>query len=154
MTDRRVRLSWSATDREVARDLRDSVVTLSRKLRSQRQEHGVNPTGIAVLARLFRDGTATGKAIADAEGTQPQTLTRVFAQLEERGLIAKRSDPDDGRQVLLSITGEGVRLLQAHAGTQVTWLTEAMAAELTPAEREMLRVAAALLDRLAYHRSI
>ena len=81
-------------------------------------------------------------------------MTRAFAQLEDRGLIAKRADPDDGRQVLLSITGDGVRLLQAHAGTQVTWLTEAMEAELTPAEREMLRVAAALLDRLAYHQSI
>jgi DNA-binding MarR family transcriptional regulator len=146
------KLSWLASDRDRARAVRDSVVTLSRRLRAQRQTHGVSPTGIAVLARLYRDGTATGKAVADAEDTQPQTLTRVFAQLEEQGLIAKRNDPADGRQVLLSITGAGIRLLQRHTSTQVDWLVGAMDAELTPAEEEILRVAAVLMDRLADHR--
>jgi hypothetical protein len=47
---------------------------------------------VALLSRLHRDGTATPKALdddddaadVDAEGAQPQTLTRVIATLEER----------------------------------------------------------------------
>jgi DNA-binding MarR family transcriptional regulator len=142
-----------ATDREAARQVREGVVRLARRLQSQRQEHGVSQTGVALLARIFRDGTATPKALADAEGAQPQTLTRVIAAIEEQGLIVRRADPRDGRQVLLSITREGITVLQKHAATHTEWLVEAMAAELTAAEREIVRVAATLLDRLADYRS-
>jgi DNA-binding MarR family transcriptional regulator len=135
-----------------ARAVREGVVRLARRLQSQRQDHGVSATGIALLSRLYRGGRATPKALAEAEGAQPQTLTRVIAALEEQGLINRRPDPDDGRGVLLDITGDGLRVLQAHASTHVSWLVDAMEAELTEAEREIVRIAATLLDRLADHR--
>ncbi|HEY2795803.1 MAG TPA: MarR family transcriptional regulator [Micromonosporaceae bacterium] len=135
-----------------AHAVRGAVVRLARKLQSQRQEHGVSATGIALLARLYRGGMATPKALAEAEGAQPQTLTRVIASLEEQHLINRRPDPADGRGVLLDITGEGLLLLRDHAATQTKWLIEAMDAELTSVERDLLRVAAELLDRLADHR--
>jgi DNA-binding MarR family transcriptional regulator len=136
----------------VARNVRGAVVRLARRLQSQRQEHDVSATGIALLARLYRDGTATPKALADAEGAQPQTLTRVIASLEAQHLINRRPDPADGRGVLLDITAEGLLLLRDHADTQAAWLTGAIDAELTGVERDILRLAAELLDRLADHR--
>jgi DNA-binding MarR family transcriptional regulator len=141
-----------ANELDAARQVREGVVRLARRLQSQRQEHGMSSTAVALLSRLYRDGTATPKALADAEGTQPQTLTRVIATLEEQGLITKHDDPSDGRQVLLSITRDGLGVLQQHAATHTSWLAEAMASELTPAEREIVRVAASLLDRLADYR--
>ena len=135
-----------------AREVREGVVRLARRLQAQRQPHGVSLNGIALLSRIFRDGTATPKSLADAEHTQPQSLTRVIASLEEQGLISRRDDPADGRQVLLAITDAGIDVLRQHGQTHVTWLAAAMEAELTPAEREMVRIAATLLDRLADHR--
>lgn len=137
---------------QAARQVREGVVRLARRLQAQRQDHGVSQTGIALLSRLYRDGTATPKALADAEGAQPQTLTRVFAALEDQGLVSKRGDPADGRQVLLDITPAGLAVLRRHADTHVAWLAAAIEAELTPAEQEIVRVAAILLDRLADHR--
>jgi DNA-binding MarR family transcriptional regulator len=142
----------SGTD-AAARDVREGVVALARRLQAQRQDHGVSPTGVALLSRLHRDGTATPTSLADAEGAAPQTLTRVIAALEEQGLIARRDDPDDRRQVLLDITGDGLDVLRRHKATHLAWLTRAMAAELTPAEQGILRVAAQLLDKLADHRT-
>lgn len=135
-----------------ARAVREGVVRLARRLQAQRQEHGVSATGIAILSRLWRGGTASPRALADAEDAAPQSLTRVISALEEQRLIVRRPDPDDGRGVLLSITPDGLRVLRTHAATHTTWLAGAMAAELTVAEREILRVAATLLDRLADHR--
>lgn len=140
-----------ATDREAARAVRDGVVRLARRLQAQRQDHGVSSTGIALLARLNRDGQATPKALADAEDAQPQTLTRVIAALEERGLVVRAPDPADGRQVLLTITRDGLLVLRRHATTHVDWLTDAMEADLTEAERDLLHVAAGLLAKLAEH---
>jgi len=132
--------------------VREGVVRLARRLRARRQDHNVGATGIALLSRLYRDGEATPKALADAEDAQPQTLTRVIAALEEQGLLARRADPADRRQVLLNVTIDGRRLLQQHAAAQSEWLARAIAAELSEPEREIVRIAAALLDRLADHR--
>ena len=136
---------------DAARTVREAVVRLARRLRAQRADRDVSATGIALLSRLYRNGPATPKALADAQGTQPQTLTRVIAALEKLALINRRPDPTDGRAVLLDVTAEGIRILQVHANHQVGWLSQAMDDELTVAERDILRVAASLLDRLADH---
>ncbi len=137
---------------DAAAAVREGVVRLSRRLQAQRQEHAVSATGIALLSRLYRAGPASPKALAAAESAAPQTLTRVFASLEEDGLVTRRPDPHDGRSAILELAPAGRALLRAHADVHVAWLSDAMAVELTAAERDLLRVAAALLDRLADHR--
>jgi DNA-binding MarR family transcriptional regulator len=134
---------------QTAREVRQAVVRLARRLRTQRQEHGIGNLGISVLAQLYRHHSLTPRALADAERVTPQTLTRVLAGLEERGLIVRRGDPSDGRQSLLELTDAARTVLRADAARREAWLAEAMASELTPAEQEIVRVAAGLLDRLA-----
>jgi DNA-binding MarR family transcriptional regulator len=138
--------------RDAAEDLREGLTRLSRRLRNLRQTHGVSASGIALLSRLHRSGPATPKALAEAESATPQTLTRVIAALEEQGLVRRGPDPDDGRGAILEITADGLAVLRSHATVHTAWLAEAISAELTPPEQELLRVAADLLDRLADHR--
>ncbi len=132
-----------------AREVRQAVVRLARRLRTQLQEHGIGNLGISVLSQLYRHTALTPRALADGERVTPQTLTRVLASLEERGLIVRRGDPSDGRQSLLELTDAARKVLRADSAKRERWLAEAMARELTPAEQEMVRVAASLLDRLA-----
>jgi DNA-binding MarR family transcriptional regulator len=127
------------------------VTRLARRLRSQRQAHGVSPTGVSVLARLYRDGTATPRYLAEAEHLAPQSLTRILAALEERRLIERRTDPADGRQALLTLTAGGRAVLREDSAQRERWLAAAMADELTPEEQRAVRAAAELLDRLADH---
>jgi DNA-binding MarR family transcriptional regulator len=63
--------------------------------------------------------------------------------------VVRRGDPSDGRQSLLELTTAGLVALERDAALRERWLAGAMRAELTPAERQLLRVAAGLLDRLA-----
>jgi DNA-binding MarR family transcriptional regulator len=132
-----------------ARELRQSVVRLARRLRTQHQEHGVTPLGVSVLARLQRHHSLTPRAIADGEHVSPQTLTRVLATLEERGLVVREGDPSDGRQSLLSISEAGREVLRQDSARREAWLAEAMSAALSPAEQRLVAIAAELLDRLA-----
>jgi DNA-binding MarR family transcriptional regulator len=134
-----------------ARAVREGVIRLARRLQAQRH-HELGPTAMSVLSRLYRGGPTTAKALADAEGTQPQSLTRTLATLEDNGYVERRDHPTDGRQVLLSITAGGLELLRKHGADQVVWLHQAMTAELTLAEREIIAVAARLLDQIADHR--
>src|SRR5262245_37691643 len=134
---------------ETARQLRMSVVRLGRRLRRLSDNGVVSPLGISVLGRLYQHRAMTPRALGNAEHISPQTLTRVLAALEERGLIAREVDPTDRRQVLLELTPDGREVLREDTRRREEWLAQAMVTALSPAEREMLRVAATLLDRLA-----
>jgi DNA-binding MarR family transcriptional regulator len=131
------------------REVRQSVVRLARRLRTQRQEHGVSNLGVSVLSQLYRHRALTPRALADAEHASPQTLTRVLATLEEQDLVIRRGDPSDGRQSLLELTPAGLDVLHRDSAQREAWLAAAITTELTPAERQIVRVAAGLLDRLA-----
>jgi len=101
------------------------------------------------LGELHREGAATATALASALRLQPQSLTRVLAELAERALITRTPDSSDRRQSLIEITALGANLLAADVLDRRLQLAEAIAAMLTPTEQEFLRRAATLMDRLA-----
>jgi DNA-binding MarR family transcriptional regulator len=135
---------------QAANVLRRSVLGLTRQLRSIRAEHGVSAAKLGLLARLERAGQPmTASDIAPLQRLQPQSLTRLIADLEARGLIRRKRDEHDRRQFLIEVTPEGHELLARDAHLQCVWLSEAMTRSLTSAERAMLTVAAQLLEVLA-----
>lgn len=91
----------------------------------------------------------TAGEVATQLRAQPQSLTRTFAALEADGLMRRTPDPSDGRQALLGITAAGRRALKAEMAPRDAWLDQAIERVLTPAERDVLVVAAQLMERLA-----
>jgi len=71
-----------------------------------------------------------------------------LAELESTGLVVRTPDPHDGRQYLVGITGDGRDVVENDLASRDTWLGEAMA-ELTGPERDLLRIAAQLMEQLA-----
>ncbi|MGZ4615899.1 MAG: MarR family transcriptional regulator, partial [Actinomycetes bacterium] len=68
--------------------------------------------------------------------------------LEERGLINRTAHPSDGRQQLVSLTREGKELLREDRRRREAWLAVRLA-ELTAEERDLLRRAAPIIERIA-----
>lgn len=67
----------------------------------------VDAAGAVILARL-QPGTATRLVdLADRLGLAPSTVSRQLPPLETAGLVARRTDPDDGRVSLLHLTDAG-----------------------------------------------
>lgn len=133
---------------EIATETRRAMARLSRRLRSQRSPDALSLNKLGVLSHLFRGGPSTPGEITAAERQRPQSLTRVFAELEREGLITRRPSERDGRESVLDLTDAGRASLVADAGQRDAWLTAALA-ELTETEARMVRLAAGLLDRLA-----
>lgn len=137
-------------DVKAATKIRRSVTHLARRLRGLRSAHGISGSKLAILGWLFREGTPmTATDLARLEQLQPQSLTRIIAELDEQRLIRRTPAEEDRRQILIEITQAGQDLLVVDAYRQNQWLMETMAARLTKAEREMLAIAADLLDNLA-----
>lgn len=91
----------------------------------------------------------TATDLARLERLQPQSLTRIIADLEEQGLIRRRQDEVDRRQILIEITQQGTDLLVLDAHRQNLWLSQVLTTRLSKAERNILDIAAELLDGLS-----
>jgi DNA-binding MarR family transcriptional regulator len=134
---------------DTANQLHRSALRLLRVLRATRPAKGLSSSKLAVLGRLYQGGMATATELAGYLRIQPQSLTRLVADLERNKLITRNPNDADRRQSLLEITDAGTELLMEEIGTQRVKLAETMAKELTATEQELLRLAADLMDHLS-----
>lgn len=133
----------------VAMTLGRGATRLVRRLHAERPPHSPAPMQLRVLFHLERRGPLTPTDLASADRIQPQSLTRALTVLESDGLISRQPDTSDGRRSLLALTPAGREVLGEVLRRRDRWLAEAMAAQLTPTECEVLRLAGELMERLA-----
>jgi DNA-binding MarR family transcriptional regulator len=136
-------------DNEAAVAVRRAVLSIGRRLKTERPAEGRPSLELSVLGHLHRRGPMTPGDLAAAERVQPQTLTRTLTSLEHAGLIKRTTHPQDGRRAVLTLTGKGLDALRTDMAVRDDWLAAAMARSLTATECELLRLAAGLLERLA-----
>jgi DNA-binding MarR family transcriptional regulator len=132
----------------LAHDLRLAVMRFSRRLRSQRVDTSVTLTHLAALSTLKRHGPMSPGELAAHEKVQPPSMTRVVVALEQAGLVTRTPHPTDGRQVVIDLTPAAYDLLSAEACAREAWLSERLH-QLSPQERETLRDAAEIMEKLA-----
>jgi DNA-binding MarR family transcriptional regulator len=118
--------------------------------RSVLAPHGLTWTGWVVLWVVWIWEDIEARHVAAEAGISKGTLTGVLTTLEARGLLARRTHPDDARRVLVKLTERGEQLMSQlfpEFNAQETVVT----APLEPPERvqlaELLRVIVRGLDR-------
>ncbi|HTJ40248.1 MAG TPA: MarR family transcriptional regulator [Dactylosporangium sp.] len=136
-------------DLSAARAVRRATQRLSRRLQLQRASDGLSLTKISMMSHLARKGPMTAGALAAADRLQPQSVTRVLADLEADGHIQRLDNPADKRQRVFAISEAGRAALRADMRLRDEWLASVMAHELSAAERDALLHASAILERLA-----
>jgi DNA-binding MarR family transcriptional regulator len=144
---------WTATVKpssatQVATRLRDAITRLNRRIRQTRPVGELTVTQLSALTSLDLAGALSPRELADVERVQPPTMTRIIAKLEERGLVGRSPHPTDGRQVILAVTEAGRTVLSRFDRVHTEWLASRLA-ELEPEERDTLRRAAEILQRVA-----
>jgi DNA-binding MarR family transcriptional regulator len=123
--------------------------TLGRVVRRLRAEGGPPIAVLAVLGLLDREGPASVSDLAAAQRMRPQSMAQTVRELEIAGLVSRRPDPADGRRAFVELTPAGRENVQATRAAREDWLAQALDRELDASERELLRRAMALLDRVA-----
>lgn len=132
----------------LATDLRACLGPLMRRLRQVKPDDELTPSQTSVLVRLDREGPATPSRLAAGEGIRPQSMSAIVAALQDRGLVDRTPDPNDGRRVVVSLSEDGLKGLRGARRERSRRLTAAITDELTPAERAQLAAAVPLLERI------
>lgn len=65
--------------------------------------------GFALLS-IDKEGGTPSTAISNRMGMEPTSLTRTLKTLEDKGLIIRQKNPDDGRGVLIFLTDFGKQM--------------------------------------------
>ena len=65
--------------------------------------------GFTLLSIDPKNGTPS-TALGTKMGIEPTSLSRTLKNLEERGLIIRKPNPDDGRSVLIVLTEDGLNM--------------------------------------------
>jgi DNA-binding MarR family transcriptional regulator len=132
----------------LAAALRPRIMRLARRLRQMQDDSlGLNSNQLSAMSVLLNSGDQLMGELAAQERVQPPSMTRIVNSLEASGYVARRPDPRDHRQCLVTLTESGRQVLLANRRRRDEWLAVRIA-ELEPADREVLRHAVRVLERL------
>lgn len=113
----------------------------------QDESLGLNPNQLSAMAVLLNSGDQLMGELAAQERVRPPSMTRIVNSLEPRGFVARRPDPRDHRQCLVSLTESGRQVLLANRRRRDQWLAVRIEG-LDPVDREVLRRAVAVLEKV------
>lgn len=87
--------------------LRTTWQAVSRMYNDEASKYdGSMSVGFALLS-IDKDGGTQSTLISARMGMEPTSITRTLKAMEEKGLIYRQPNPNDGRSVLVFLTAEG-----------------------------------------------
>lgn len=132
-----------------ATELRESVMALARQMRLHRPDNGLTLSQMQVLGEVSRTEVTTPAELAARMHVRVQSLTDSINELQSRGLVSRRHDPDDRRKQLIELTAAGTALLDDDRAERDAWLHASMRDTLTRLEIDLLLLTAPVLRKLA-----
>jgi len=88
--------------------------TISKRLESQ---HGITGPQRLVVRIVGRTPGISAGSLAQVLRMHPSTLTGILRRLETRGILARKSDPNDARRALFALTARGRKVDLLKTGT-------------------------------------
>jgi DNA-binding MarR family transcriptional regulator len=133
---------------ELASQLRPALLRLTRIVRNQRVDMSVTLTQLSAMGTLRKSGPMSAGELAACERVQPPSMTKVLANLEERGLVRREVHPTDRRQAVIQITPAGEELLDSERRSRDAWLTKQLAT-LSAEDRALVQRVIPIMEKLA-----
>jgi homoprotocatechuate degradation regulator HpaR len=93
-------------------------------LRPVLREHNITEPQWRVMRVIHDRGAADATGLAEVGLLHAPSVTRILKELEERGLVVREPDPQDGRRMMIALSAEGRDLVRATARPMVRILRE------------------------------
>jgi DNA-binding MarR family transcriptional regulator len=120
------------------------MMAVGRRMRQRQPGDEIDYSAFPILKLLSHQGPMRLSALAGVLGLDASTVSRHAKQLEDRGLLERTGDPDDGRASRVAVSEQGSACL-AHAFAKRRELLGHAFEGWSEEDRETLRV---LLHRL------
>ncbi len=116
-----------------------AMMSLGRRMRHRAPGDQIDFSAWPVLKTLVHNGPMRLSALAAELGLDASTVSRHARQLEDRGLLERTDDPDDGRASRVAVSEHGVACLEQGAQARRAVIAAVLDA-WDDRDREQLRV--------------
>ena len=134
---------------DIASRLRQVVRLVYRRVQTETGEGSPTRSEAAALSWLDERGPMSLRALADLEQVRQQSMSQSVDALQERGWATRSPDPNDRRQVIITLTDAGRVALETGRSVRQAWIVDAMTRLLDDTERRALAQSLDLLERIA-----
>ncbi len=118
------KLTLRRTDRSLPIALLRARETVMAPIRVMLAKSGLSEQKWRVIRVLDEAGPMEQTALAQKACLLLPSLTRMLRAMEEEGLLARASDPQDGRKSIVSVTDAGRHVLSDHASESAAIFAE------------------------------
>jgi DNA-binding MarR family transcriptional regulator len=137
-------------DQELAKEIRNSVTLLYRRLRKQVS----NPEQLSVAEYGVIEALLTRNILTPGElciqlNISTQFMSQVLSRLVSLNYIQKKGDKHDKRRTLVFITAAGKKKIENARHERDEWLAETISLLYTAQEKKLIRSATQLIVRLS-----
>jgi DNA-binding MarR family transcriptional regulator len=140
----------SPRDIELSAALRTAISRLVKVLRrNARNDAQLSLTERSTLGLLYPDNRLAPSEIARTEKVTTQSMSQVINHLSELNYIDRTPSDDDKRKTLLSLTPSGRAYVEQVRQDKQEWLARALHGRTSPAEKDLLVQALAILTKLS-----
>jgi len=133
--------------------IRKSWIALSKMYNEQIAQYGLTVAmGFALLNIDIKNGTPS-TSLGPKMGMESTSLSRLLNSLEKQALIARESNPNDGRSALIKLTKEGLKM-RNYSRQAVLDFNHQVLAEVSEEEvRGFFKVMATVSEIVSTHRA-
>jgi DNA-binding MarR family transcriptional regulator len=131
-------------ERQIGFLLRRAHQYASEVFQSKIGKRNITPQQFSVLVTLLAEREIAQTRLGAHVAMDPATVLGVVQRLAQRGLVAVRTDPDDGRRRLVQLTHDGHELARELVAIGPGISRETLEGLTPPEQRDLLR----LLDKL------
>jgi DNA-binding MarR family transcriptional regulator len=135
-------------DAALAGGLRDAIGRIGRRMRHHAAHPELSLGQLAALRSLERLGPMSPTELATHEKVQPPSMTKIVGRLLELGYVSRDPHAEDRRQVVVTISADGIALLDDDRRRRDAWLAQRLPT-LTAEEVAALRAALPVLEKLS-----
>ena len=97
------------TDKTIDHVLRATWQTVAKLYNEEAGKYGATMAVAFTLLNIDKDGTPS-TSLGPKMGMEATSLSRTLKNMEEKGLIIRKKNPDDGRSVLIFLTDYGIEM--------------------------------------------
>jgi len=134
----------------LASSLRATVSALRKRLRKQSYSIDTySMTEITTISLLYKEGPLLPSELAARTKVKPQSMSQILNKIEKQGIIKRTPSKEDGRKTYISLTVSGKEIVEHTRYERDEWLAETIATTLTEKEKDILKEAIVILNKLA-----
>jgi len=111
------------TEKTIDHVLRATWQAVSKLYNEEAGKYGATMAIAFTLLNIDKEGTAS-TALGPKMGMEATSLSRTLKNMEEKGLITRKKNPNDGRSVLIFITQLGKEMRDISREKVITFNTE------------------------------